>query len=457
MTPRGRRPFRGFDAPRVGERRRPEIECRGSRAREFIRNSGSAAWAIADQAVISISGFVVLFLPARTLSPTTFSALVLVYTGLLFTNSLQLGLIGQPHNVLGAVMVDSRYRAYTTGVAVQQILFSSVLALGLGLGGVFAEQLHTKIATMLWLAIPALFAWQAQEFVRRVLYTENRLATAFCNDLVSYGGQLFAIIGLWRIHRLTVSNLFVSIIVTSVIAAAWGIWAIRNSLQRKWDLNASVENWRFGRWIAGSFAVHWIAFQAYFYLAALARSSAPGALKAAQLLLGPLNIVFLSMYAVLPTRFARAEGAEAEGWPNGMWRTLRITTPIVTGYCIAVAVLARWLLRLAYRGTYAHEERLVVLFAGYYLALYFTYPSAAAISSRAQSRPLLTAIVVSAGIGIPVAACLIPILGAQAAIIGLICGTVGQNFVLWRTFRRRRGRTVEEGVPQLGRPPAVTG
>ena len=47
---------------------------------------------------------------------------------------------------------------------------------------------------MLMAIVPSIVAWQLQEFVRRVMYTEGRFAAAFWNDVVSYGGQLLVVV-----------------------------------------------------------------------------------------------------------------------------------------------------------------------------------------------------------------------------------------------------------------------
>ena len=63
---------------------------------------GSVSWGVADQMLISATNLITMILLARGLHPEAFGSFVLAYSILLFANSLQSGLITQPHNLLGA-------------------------------------------------------------------------------------------------------------------------------------------------------------------------------------------------------------------------------------------------------------------------------------------------------------------------------------------------------------------
>src|SRR5690348_16921655 len=73
---------------------------------------GRSFWALADQVLISATNFVTMILVARGLTKHAFGEFSLVYSGLLFANLLQTGLITQPHNVLGATRFGRAQRDY---------------------------------------------------------------------------------------------------------------------------------------------------------------------------------------------------------------------------------------------------------------------------------------------------------------------------------------------------------
>ena len=169
----------------------------------FVSALGGAPWAVADQMAISAANFVMVVLLARGLSQADFGGFTLVYSVLLFANSLQSGLVTQPHNILGATRRGTDYLRFTTSTAVSQLVLAALVsALGMA-AWVLAVLVGWDAAPLLLAMAPAMAAWQLQEFVRRVLYTEGRLAAALANDLVSYGGLVMALLLLRRLGVLT--------------------------------------------------------------------------------------------------------------------------------------------------------------------------------------------------------------------------------------------------------------
>ena len=77
---------------------------------------------------ISAANFVTMVLLARGLTQADFGGFTLVYSVLLFANSLQSGLVTQPHNILGATRRGEDYIRYTTSTAVSQLVLAAIVA-----------------------------------------------------------------------------------------------------------------------------------------------------------------------------------------------------------------------------------------------------------------------------------------------------------------------------------------
>src|SRR5688500_11827853 len=169
----------------------PAFKSETAKERRFWLSRG--AWGLADQVLISATNFITMVLLARGLGPESFGEFVLVYTAMLLANGLQNSLIIQPHHVLGATREGADYRDYTASSALAQSVLAILCALLALLAAGVALGWGWPGAALLLALAPAIAAWQFQEFVRRVLYTEARLGEAFVNDLVSYGGQTLAI------------------------------------------------------------------------------------------------------------------------------------------------------------------------------------------------------------------------------------------------------------------------
>jgi O-antigen/teichoic acid export membrane protein len=395
-------------------------------------------WGFTDQALISATNFITMVLLARSLSPTEFGYFTLVYLGIMFAGSMQSSLVTIPHNVLGANLHGENYAQYTTSTAAGQLLF----ALGSGLlvlaGAGIARFAGSDLSGLLLGLVPAMVAWLLQEFVRRVLYTERRLGAAFTNDIISYGGQMFVIAVLWHLGLLTASVALYVLATTSLLATALGIWQIRHSLTREIQPTFILENWRYGKWIAGAeFVGTWVSLQLYVYIAAVIVGPAAAAtLNAASILFGPLRILMLSLNTILPIQFARTVDADGT-WAFGPQLKLAyaVSAPLAGIYCLLVAVLADALLRLVYVDKYIDSVMVVVLYAIFYFLASLMLIMNSALSARRLTRPMFISRLYGCLISLPIGWLMTAIVGVEGAVLGMILATLCVNLLLWRAHR----------------------
>ena len=172
---------------------RPVSEPALSRPRRFARAAHRTTWGLADQVLLSATNFAAIVIMARSVEADAFGAFVVAYTALLIANGVQTGLVAQPHNVLGQRIDGAEYRAYTTTLAAAQLVLAAAPSRPRPGGRRSRRGRRADYAGMVLALAPAAFAWQLAEFVRRVLYTEDRIRTAFTTDVLAYGGQLAAL------------------------------------------------------------------------------------------------------------------------------------------------------------------------------------------------------------------------------------------------------------------------
>lgn len=436
----------------------PPSPAPAQRARRGTRRKD--AWAVADQALISATNFLTMVLVARGLgSPAEFGTFTLVYSALLFANILQVALVTQPHNVLGTARAGREYALYTTSCGVAQLL----LVLGEGVIALLAWQVAWQArwpaAGMLLALAPAIVAWQLQEFVRRVMYTEGRHAAAFANDLISYGGQTCLIAGLWLLdslqargtllthaHWLSGAHALYVLAGTSAVAAAVGIWQIRRSLSRTFTLSAVRENWHFGKWLAGAEVLTWCSsLHMYLYLAALiVGTAASGDLKAAQVLFGPTRVLAYYLDTVLPIKFARtlASGGDVAMHQKLLRVLTRVAAPLAA-YCLGVALLARPLLRLTFGAQYTGAAMVLVLYSGYALLTYLQMIVAAALKAKRQTRLIFLGSVWGVVVALAASWALVMTFGTNGVLLAMMVTAVVVTalyfFALFREARDPRG------------------
>ena len=401
----------------------------------MLRLLGKSPWAVADQLLISATNFATMVLLARGLSQEAFGSFTLIYSVLLFANSLQSGLITQPHNILGIARHGEDYTCYTTSTAVSQLFFGAVAALAVLAAWAVARCAAWSVAPLLLTLAPSIVFWQLQEFVRRILYTEGRLAAAFVNDSISYGGQGLAIAALWWLDSLTAPLALGALAATSAIAAVLGGWQIRSSLAGRIDPSVCAENWHFGKWLAANEVVGtWLSSDIFVYLGAAVLGRATAAiLQAVHTIFGLTRVLAYAINAVLPIHFARSQAAGGRAALHAQLKAASLlAVPLLGGYCLLVAIFAEPLMRLLYGEKYAGNALLVALYATCTCFWYVTIIITAALCARRLTRLVFINHLCVSPIAIPVGYYLILTLGIHGVVLSMIATSLVSCLLSWR-------------------------
>jgi len=413
----------------------PVIERPAARLTDWISHN---IWPLGDQILISAANFITMVLAARSMPKAEFGSFTLVYSALLLANVLQSTLITQAHNVLGATREGLDYRVYTSTTGMGQLIFLLIEAIAASVVAAVAALHHSPQTAMLVALVPAICGWQLQEFVRRVLYTEGRLGAAFANDIVSYAGQTAWIALLWRWQTLTGASALYALAWTSVAAAIWGVWQLRGSLTFRFKSAFIVENWRFGKWLAGAELVGWCSsLQMYLYLAALfIGTAATGELKAAQLIFGPTRMLAFFLGNVLPIRFSRAlaQGGDAK-MHAGLRMVVAVIAPLLGGYCLFAAVFASRLMRMLYGDSYAGNASVLQLYAICAFLNYMQMVVAAALSAKRLTHLIFSSSVYGGVIALSLSWVLIKSLGIDGAVVCMMLTALIVSILYLRAYR----------------------
>lgn len=398
-------------------------------------------WGIADQALISATTFVTMVLLGRHLDPAAFGSFTLVYAVLLFANNLQLALITQPHNVIGATQTGEAYTRYTTATGVGQLAFTAVTVALTAVVALVAHLSASEAAPLLGSFVPAIAAWQLREFPRRVLYTEGRLGDAFANDLLGYGAQGPGMLLLGQFGHLSGETALILLASTSGVAALWGLWLIKPAVGWPVELGQLRDNWRYGKWLLGAM----LASSSYYLLfpvlvAALVSVAELGAFRAVQTIMGPTHVLLKAMESSLTPRAAR-EHAEGGVPALGAFilRAAALTAPLMAVYCLLVALFAGPILRVSYGDQYSEFGWLLAALALTYGFVYLAVPVTIALQAAGMSAPLFRANLWSTLSASTLGTAAIAGLGLPGAALVSCLREVVLNAVLWRRYARLRG------------------
>lgn len=421
----------------------------GSQPRSGLLRKGG--WGLADQVLISAVNLLTMILLARSLGPSAFGVYVLVFTALQFANGLQNALIIQPHNVLAATRRGRDYAAFTTTSALAQLAFAAAAA-GLALAAsAVAYWQQWSTAPLLLALSPAAAAWQLQEFVRRVMYTELRVTAAFWNNLLSYGGQAVGLAMLWYGGSLSGPRALLVIAVTSGAAFALGVYQIRHSLMARPQWQVLRQSWQFGKWLGGAELGYWASSQAYLWLTGgMLGAAAAGMLKAAYTVFGPTRVFSFALRSLLPTWFSRT--IHSGGKPalhQQLKRVYLIVVPLLGAYCLLVGLFAEPLLQLMFGDAYVGSSRVLMLYAVVAFMTFLASVVNAALRAQQLTRVVFSAQLL-ASFTLPLGWLCIRGFGVEGAVMGMMLTSLTVNGVFWWTYLRQLDRPVPT-VPTAAR------
>lgn len=406
------------------------------------------SFALGDQVLISGTNFVTGVLTARALDQGEFGAFSVIYAGLFFANIIQSTLVTQPHNVLAATRTGEAYRRYTSSTAAQQLFIVAILSLLVAPVTVVAFTRGWSTAPMLLAVIPAIIFWQLQEFVRRILYTEQRYARAFMIDVVGFGGQMLLLIALFASHKLrgtpfTGAIALYALAGASALAALVGGFQLRHELLRRVDWRHIQENWRFGKWLAGGELMQWCSslHMQIWWAAILLGTAASADLRAATILFGPARVISFFLSTVLPTRFARTLGT---GGAEALHAKLKFVylglIPTVGAYCLLLGLFPRQVLWLIYGDRYVDNGSAVSVLALYALAAFLNsmlLVVAAALTASRQTHQIFLGSLAGCVVALIMSPLLIKTFGADGAILSMIGTTLVVGMLLLFAYFRR--------------------
>jgi O-antigen/teichoic acid export membrane protein len=208
---------------------------------------GRAFWALADQAVASVSNFVTVVLVARMLPVERYGAFALLWELLMFLGSLHAALVVYPLLIRGARLDADRVRYLATVCVILTLALACPLSATIYAVGAWQHVLLGACAA------GALVAFQVHETLRRALLAHFRYSEAIWGDAIGYLGLAGAVFALSRFGVLSAPAVFASMAGTFLLAAGMQALRLRPAgLERGAVRAAAAEFWVLGRWMLAS-------------------------------------------------------------------------------------------------------------------------------------------------------------------------------------------------------------
>lgn len=351
----------------------------------LIKRYHHVNWTLADQAVVSGSNFVTGILLARFLGPESFGMFVLLQSIVLYFNSFQSALIFQPMMSAAPQMAEVQRANYLHGVFALQLMLCSVLSLLVGIFTtiIYAFDFHIHLgidSNIIAAVIAALLAFQLQDWQRRYYFVQEKPSSAFLIDTISYGGQV-TLLGICYLNNaLDVATAFWIIAGSSFAAFAVGF--ARDSLLPVFLHAQTVlkEGWRTGRDYLVAWQLQWLGSQGVLMFSAGAIGAEPvGGIRAAQNIVGPINIIFLAMDNVVPVVAAKRFSQKGvTGLLAYLGRITAFGSALLIPVLLVLALFASPIIEFLYGGSYVAYATLVMwqvanIFLQFYLRQVFFF------------------------------------------------------------------------------------
>ena len=262
-----------------------------------------AGWGLADQALSSLTNFALSFAVARSLGATQLGAFALAFGTFTFVQGVGRSLTSEPLVVRHSASPVTDWTVALRGAAGASVLFGAVAgAICLGIGTVLNGPLASGFLA-LGLCLPGLLL---QDTWRFAFTARRRGDLAFVNDLIWTVclGPLLAVVLLTG--RATIVWFILAWGGAATVAAAAGVvqagTAPRLSAAGDW----LRRSWTLSRFLGPDSVVTSGAHLAAFYVIGwLGGLQSVGAIQAAGLLLGPLNILFMATGLVVIPELVR--------------------------------------------------------------------------------------------------------------------------------------------------------
>ncbi len=304
-----------------------------SRLRATLRSFG---WGLADQMLSSVTNFLMGLLVARTVGPAEFGAFGLAYA----TYTLALGgsraLALEPLVVrFSAAPNDRTKRAVAAAAGTSLVLGAIVGSASLMVAALTGGPLRSAFA-LLGIALPGLLVQDAWRFC---FFAAGRGDRAFWNDFLWAAVMLPAAALLVSSGNASMPLLMAVWAIAGCTAAAAGLVQARVTLTPGRALDWFREQRDLSSRFFAEFVVSSGANQlSLFLIAALSSVAEVGRLRAGQVMLGPLNILFLGAGLVAVAETARLV-AEAPAKITVAARTLSGLLTLGTATWVTVALL----------------------------------------------------------------------------------------------------------------------
>jgi len=394
-----------------------------------------------DQAMVSGSNFLLGILLVRYLGLAEYGIFTLLWMAVLFALGINQALIIKPLLSIGPKLKGIKQERYLAGLHSIQFYFSLVL-LGLGIGIYYGTQLFINKAFIDFIPIISviIFGQTIHDFYRKIYLIEDRIFKVFLLDLILYGGQLLGILGLLFLGKLNLQSALCVVLIVNILSILYGKYS--QSFSQKNTKKILIRHFHYSKWLLGTSILQWLSGN-YFIIvgASILGTSAVGAIRMVQNLMGLCHILFLVMESIIPIEAARQFQAEGE---NGLINYLiKMTKQLGTGFgflLLIISIGAAPILSLVYGPEAAPYAFIAVTYSLLYAFVFIGHPLRFYLRTIEKTSPIFIAYCIGSLFSLCSAYPLLQFFQIHGLLFGLIF-TQLINILVYYFFSLKSSRT----------------
>ena len=347
-----------------------------------------------DQALVSGSNFLLGVLLVRSIGLNDYGVYALLWMGVLFALGINQAFIIKPLLSIAPKMEKLEQEDYLKGLhAIQIVVGILFLILGFTLYLFSDLVFESHIASYLPVLSGIVFCQIIHDYYRKINFVKNNIQKVLILDSILYGGQLigiFVLIFINEINLLSTLNIILGVNILSILV---GMYKQAFSIFNYKDI--LVRHFHFSKWLLGTSILQWLSGN-YFIIvgASILGTSAVGAIRMVQNIMGLCHILFLAMESIIPIEAAQRFQAEGE---NGLTQYLAKTTQkLGLGFCmilVGIALFSSPILTLIYGNEASQYSFIVFAYVLLYALVFLGHPLRFYLRTIEKTSPIFIAYV----------------------------------------------------------------
>jgi len=320
---------------------------------------------IIDQAIVSATNFITALLLARFLGIYEFGVYSILFIALILIDTFHHSLFSAPMMTLAQGIIGSQDQsAYFNSVYTVQTISSLVITSLLFVIGMLVLNTthHSEPSTYLVPFILCSFVYPMQEWLRKYLFTNQCRFEAFYLDLTKSIIQIALLIYCVLFSTLTVGLAFYIIAFSTMVTYLIGVTNHKLKFSHNGFVQTFITNWQHGQHLLPSYLMEWIRFQGFMVIGGIfLGAQAVGAIRAAQNIMGPLNVIYQAVDNIFPVEGAKLLAKDGKQSMLSYFKTSGIKgISLLAIPCLIISVFSYWIMDALYGDPFTEFHTLII-------------------------------------------------------------------------------------------------